>query len=140
GRPVISYLQFAIDKGLDYNSKQTRWEYTRGIVKGAFGRHDFSFKWTFGEMVFSGPATGPAWCLSQILDAYSGMASLMQAAPRENRLSVINGSGAQIRSVATESVDLIVNDPPYYNNVMYSELADYFYVWQKRTLRDLYPG
>lgn len=140
GRAVITYLQFAIDKGLDYNSKQTRWEYTRGIVKGAFGRHDFSFKWTFGEMVFSGPATGPAWCLSQILDAYSGMASLMQAAPRENRLSVINGSGAQIRSVATESVDLIVNDPPYYNNVMYSELADYFYVWQKRTLRDLYPG
>ena len=33
GRAVVTYLQFAIDKGLDYNSRQTRWEYTRGIVK-----------------------------------------------------------------------------------------------------------
>jgi adenine-specific DNA methylase len=34
GRAVVSYLQFAIDKGIDYNSKLTRWEYTRGVVKG----------------------------------------------------------------------------------------------------------
>ena len=54
GRAVVTYLQFMIDKGLDYNSKQTRWEYTRAIVKGTFGRHDFSLKWTFGEMIFTG--------------------------------------------------------------------------------------
>ena len=140
GRAVITYLQFAIDKGVDYNSRQTRWEYTRGIVKGTFGRHDYSFKWTFGEMVFSGPGTGPAWCLSQVLDAYSGMAELMRDAPPKARLEIVNGSGSQIRSLSDASVDLVVNDPPYYNNVMYSELADYFYVWQKRSLRDLYPG
>lgn len=140
GRAVITYLQFAIDKGVDYNSKQTRWEYTRGIVKGTFGRHDFSFKWTFGEMVFSGPGTGPEWCLSQVTDAYAGMAQLMEGVPAESRLTIVNGSGAQIQSLADASVDLVVNDPPYYNNVMYSELADYFYVWQKRSLRELYPG
>jgi len=38
------------------------------------------------------------------------------------------------------SVDLICMDPPYYNNVQYAELSDYFYVWQRRTLNDLYPG
>jgi len=140
GRAVITYLQFAIDKGLDFNSKQTRWEYTRGIVKGTFGRHDFSFKWTFGEMVFAGPGSGAAWGLSQIVDAYSGMASLMADASMKTSCQIINGSGAQMSDVADESVDLVVNDPPYYNNVMYSELADYFYVWQKRSLRDLYPG
>jgi adenine-specific DNA methylase len=47
GRAVVTYLQFAIDKGLDYNSKQTRWIPARGIVSGTFGRHDFSVKWTF---------------------------------------------------------------------------------------------
>ncbi len=140
GRAVITYLQFAIDKGLDYNSRQTRWEYTRGIVKGTFGRHDFSFKWTFGEMVFAGPNSGAAWGLSQIIDAYAGMAQLMEDAPRDTDLQIINGSGARMRQVADASVDLVVNDPPYYNNVMYAELADYFYVWQKRSLRDLYPG
>ena len=37
------------------------------------------------------------------------------------------------------SIDLICMDPPYYDNVQYGELSDYFYVWQRRTLADLYP-
>ncbi len=42
--------------------------------------------------------------------------------------------------IASESVDLVCMDPPYYDNVQYSELSDYYYVWQKRTIGDLYPG
>ena len=55
GRAVITYLQFAIDKCVDYNSKQTRWIPQREIVSGTFGRHDFSVKWTFGEIIYTGP-------------------------------------------------------------------------------------
>ncbi len=47
-------------------------------MKGTFRRHDFSLKWTFGEMIFTGPNSGAAWGLSQIVDAYKGMAELMQ--------------------------------------------------------------
>jgi adenine-specific DNA methylase len=142
GRAVVTYLQFAIDKGVDYNSRQTRWEYTRGIVKGNFGRHDFSLKWTFGEMIFSGPNSGAAWSLSQILDAYSGMAELLTRAPKpsdNSSIKIIHGTAAYMPQVTDESVDLICMDPPYYNNVQYAELSDFFYVWQKRTLHDLYP-
>lgn len=143
GKAVVTYLQFAIDKGLDYNSRQTRWEYTRGIVKGTFGRHDFSLKWTFGEMVFTGPNSGAAWGLSQILDAYKGIAELLepikQATQGKPPLTLINGTAAAMPQVPDSSVDVICFDPPYYNNVQYAELSDYFYVWQKRTLRDLYP-
>jgi len=143
GRAVVTYLQFMIDKGLDYNSKQTRWEYTRGIVKGTFGRHDFSVKWTFGEMIFTGPNSGAAWALSQVVDAYAGIAELMKplhealggAAPP---VRIICGTAANMR-LADRSVDLVCMDPPYYNNVQYAELSNYFYVWQRRTLRDLYP-
>lgn len=143
GRAVVTYLQFMIDKGLDYNSKQTRWEYTRGIVKGTFGRHDFSVKWTFGEMIFTGPNSGAAWALSQVVDAYAGMAELMKplhealggAAPP---VRIICGTAANM-PLADRSVDVVCMDPPYYNNVQYAELSNYFYVWQKRTLRDLYP-
>ena len=81
GRAVVTYLQFALDKGLDYNSRQTRWEYTRGVVKGTFGRHDFSLKWTFGEMIFTGPNSGAAWGLAQVIDAYRGIAELVKTAP-----------------------------------------------------------
>lgn len=143
GKAVVTYLQFAIDKGVDYNSRQTRWEYTRGIVKGTFGRHDFSLKWTFGEMIFCGPNSGAAWGLSQILDAYKGMAELLEPVRKATGgnppLTLLYGTAASIPSVADRSVDVICFDPPYYNNVQYAELSDYFYVWQKRTLGDLYP-
>jgi adenine-specific DNA methylase len=146
GRAVVTYLQFAIDKGVDYNSRQTRWEYTRGIVKGNFGRHDFSLKWTFGEMIFSGPNSGAAWGLSQIIDSYKGIAELVDPIHKHfldgNKLplSIRNGSATNMPDIASNSVDLVCMDPPYYNNVQYAELSDLFYVFQKRTLKDLYPG
>lgn len=143
GKAVITYLQFAIDKGLDYNSKHTRWEFTRGVIKGTFGRHDFSLKWTFGEMIFSGPSSGAAWGLSQVLDAYKGIAALAEPVHRTTGgnppVRIVNGSAASMTALESESVDLVAADPPYYNNVQYAELSDFFYVWQKRTLKGVYP-
>jgi adenine-specific DNA methylase len=145
GRAVVTYLQFAIDKGVDYNSRQTRWEYTRGIVKGNFGRHDFSLKWTFGEMIFTGPNSGAAWGLSQVLDSYKGIAELVTPIHKavlngeKLPLTIRNGSATNMPEIPSNSVDLVCMDPPYYNNVQYAELSDLFYVFQKRTLKDLYP-
>jgi adenine-specific DNA methylase len=144
GRAVVTYLQFAIDKVLDYSSKQTRWHFSRGVLVGTFGRHDFSLKWTFGEMIVSGPNSGMAWGLSQVLDAYNGIAEL--TLPVHNStvgvppLRIINGSASSISELPEGHVDLIVMDPPYYNNVQYAELSDFYYVWQKRTLKAVYPA
>ena len=154
GRAVITYLQFMIDKGVDYNSKQTRWIPQRGTVSGSFGRHDFSLKWTFGEMIFTGPNSGASWALKQILDSYAGLAelvlpvtknissdSLRLSSTRDNLpLTIFNGTAAYMSAISDKSIDLVCMDPPYYNNVQYAELSDYYYVWEKRTLKDLYPG
>ncbi len=144
GRAVVTYLQFVIDKGVDYNSRQTRWHFSRGAVVGTFGRHDFSLKWTFGEMIFSGPDSGAAWGLSQVVDAYKGLAELtaptFNATGGQPPVTIINGTAGHLTDIENASIDLVCMDPPYYNNVQYAELSDYFYVWQRRTLRDLYPG
>lgn len=144
GRAVITYLQFMLDKVTDYNSRQTRWEYTRGVVKGGFGRHDFSLKWTFGEMVYAGPSSGFQWGMSQVLDAYKGIEALVRERGKENLTSrylwQIQGSATNMAEVETDTVDAVVMDPPYYDNVQYSELSDFYYVWHKRSLSDLYPG
>lgn len=137
GTAVIHYLQYMLDKGIDYNSRQTRWEYTRSVIKGTFGRHDFSLKWTFGEMIYTGQNSGLAWGKSQVMDAYKGICGLLGENASQN-VTVLNGSAANL-AVDDSSVDVICLDPPYYNNVQYAELSDYFYVWQKRTFRDLYP-
>ena len=137
GTAIITYLQYMIDKCLDYNSRQTRWEYTRSVIKGTFGRHDFSLKWTFGEMIFTGVNSGLAWGKSQVLDAYQGICVLINY-KTVKPATILNGSAANI-AIPDQSVDVICVDPPYYNNVQYAELSDYFYVWQKRIFRDLYP-
>lgn len=137
GAAIVTCLQYMIDKCLDYNSRQTRWEYTRSVIKGTFGRHDFSLKWTFGEMIFTGAHSALDWGRDQVADAYRGICRLID--PRTVRPAlVLNGSAANM-DIADQSVDIICVDPPYYNNVQYAELSDYFYVWQKRTLRELYP-
>ena len=95
-------------------------------------------------MIFTGPNSGAAWGLSQIIDSYSGIADLLHDAGTKPQSDshppeIISGTAAYMPQVEDFSVDLICMDPPYYNNVQYAELSDYFYVWQKRTLEDLYP-
>ncbi|HEH8515163.1 TPA: DUF1156 domain-containing protein [Pseudomonas aeruginosa] len=143
GRALVTYLQYAIEKIVDYNSRQTRWIAQRGTVSGTFGRHDFSLKWTFGEMAYAGPFSGARWGLSQVLDAYSRLCDMTLPLHRSSSgalpLKIINGTAANISPVADCSVDLVCMDPPYYDNVQYAELSDFYYVWTKRSLKDLYP-
>ncbi|NCE63386.1 DUF1156 domain-containing protein [Pseudoflavonifractor sp. 524-17] len=137
GAAILTYLQYMVDKCIDYNSRQTRWHYSRGAMVGSFGRHDFSLKWTFGELIYTGPNSALAWGRDQVLDAYEGICRLL--GPNASKaVTVLNGSAANL-SLPDQSVDVICMDPPYYNNVQYAELSDYFYVWQKRTFRALYP-
>jgi len=137
GHAVIHYLQYMLDKGIDYNSRQTRWIPQRTSVSGTFGRHDFSLKWTFGELVYTGNNSGLEWGKSQVLDAYKGICELLSNIKNAN-VTITNGSAAAL-NVEDKTVDIICLDPPYYNNVQYAELSDYFYVWQKRTFRAIYP-
>ncbi|WP_197479407.1 DUF1156 domain-containing protein, partial [Oleiphilus sp. HI0132] len=142
-KAIITYLQFGIDKIVDYNSKQTRWITQRGVVSGTFGRHDYSLKWTYGEMIYTGPYSGPRWGQIQAAKAYRELSELLAGVNKvygENiPLQIINGTAAHIEGVEDKSVDLVCMDPPYYDNVQYAELSDFYYVWQKRTLKDLYP-
>ena len=138
GTAIITYLQYMIDKTLDYNSRQTMWETKRLNICHTFTRHDFSFKWCFGEMIFTGIYSGLLWGKSQVIDAYKEISDLLDGSKAKD-LRILNGTAANLTAVVDDSVDVICVDPPYYNNVQYAELSDYFYVWQKRIFNDLYP-
>lgn len=148
-RAVMTYLAFAIDKCVDYDSRMVRWHSARAVVAGTMDRHDFSFKWSHAEMAFTVQGKGLHWAIDQIADAYTGMARLAESAslplfsqngPRPvDRLTVENRNAASLPSLPDRSVHLVCVDPPYYDNVMYGELSNFFYVWQKRTIGHLYP-
>lgn len=137
GKAITHYLQYMIDKCIDYNSKQTTWNFRRAAITHAFTRHDYSLKWTFGELIFTGSYSGLAWGMSQILRSYKEIVELL-GNNSNKKIQILNGSAANL-DVKEKNVDIICVDPPYYNNVQYAELSDYFYVWQKRIFKELYP-
>jgi adenine-specific DNA methylase len=142
GRALALYLAFALDKAVDYNGMLSSWDATRLKVRNTFDRHDFAYKWTFAE--FDGAHSLLPWTVNQVVRTYSGTARLayreqtMEDKSRRARARVTRSSAAR-PDLPDASVDVIVTDPPYYDNVMYAECSDYFYVWCKRSLRAAWP-
>lgn len=154
---IETYLGLVIDKCVDYNTRQTFWDPIKGI-RHAFSRHDFAFRWIFSE--FDASANLLPWTIEQVTKAYKELAELTSSAqlplwtaPRQTfevsktakvlspveRLTISQGSAANLAGTPAGSVHAIVVDPPYYDNVMYAELSDFFYVWLKRSVGHLYP-
>lgn len=142
---VLFELALMQGKALNWNSRLSSWNVARQGMRSVFDRHDFSFKWTFAE--FEGATALYSWCLDQLDDAYGGIARLLDEtgaadlgtnARLHREVTVTQGSAASL-SLDDGSVTHVCMDPPYYDNVMYAELADYFYVWEKRTLGRLVP-
>ena len=141
------YLAFAIDKAADYNSRQCSWNAPRQAVRNTFARHDLGMRWSISE--FDASRNLAPWVVNQVVDAYKGIASLA-ATPNKDlfgpsgtsaveRLHFSQGSSAALSAVPTGGVQLIVVDPPYYDNVNYAECSNFFYVWMKRTVGDIFP-
>lgn len=138
------YLAIAFEKSADYNCKLATWEVSRQIVKHLFQRHDFAMKWSYGEFDAAGNLL--PWVIDQVDDAYKGLAGLTSSAQTsfiEGNLSlapnITQGSAASLSHLPDASIDNITVDPPYYDNVQYAELSDFFYVWLKRSVGHLYP-
>ncbi|MDR9392325.1 MAG: DUF1156 domain-containing protein [Trueperaceae bacterium] len=146
---ILALLTMMQGKALNYNSRMSVWHPTRNSMANTFDRHDFSFKWTHGE--FEGARELYPWTLSQLLDAYEGIAALLPPSdegssyavelehPVPGPIDTRQGNAANLDGIPDGSQHAIVVDPPYYDNVMYAELSDYFYVWEKRTLGLIWP-
>ena len=136
-KAVRTYLAITFDKALDYDSVLTVWDSTYIKVAHVFDRHDFAFIWSYGEI--DGAWQLWRWSLDQIIDAYKGLAELIPSTSREVQRTFVFGDAASLSSIPDKSIPCAVVDPPYSDNVMYAELSDYFYVWMKRLLGDVYP-
>ena len=143
------YLALAIDKLINTNSLHCRWHPNRQVVAGTFDRHDFGMKWSYSEMAIAIEGLGLEWALDDLGDCIKQlvrMAGHQQEEPSNGKLmnlgqeqtftappSQVTIGPAQDSDLPSASVDAIIFDPPYHNNVNYAELSDFFYVWLKRT-------
>lgn len=142
---VMTVLGMVQAKALNYNAKSISWDISRQKIRSVFEKHNFTFRWTFAE--FQGSTELPAFALGQVLDAYDQLVTLvghsaqgaLVASEVSTSVTVTQGNAANLSTLSDGSVTHLCMDPPYYDNVMYAELSDFFYVWERGTLGRLYP-
>jgi adenine-specific DNA methylase len=133
-KAVVTYGALVFDTSVDYNCLLSLWHPSRLVIAHMMGLQAFPFKtsyaeWDHARMLWP-------WALGKVLDA---LEEIVKFLPEEaGEAKVYCGDAASI-PLPDGSVDCIVVDPPYYENVMYGEVSDFFYVWLKRLVGDLYP-
>jgi adenine-specific DNA methylase len=157
GRDICGVLGLMQGKALNWNSVGCTWMTGRQQTRSQFEKHNFAFRWTFAE--FEGARELLPWCLDQIVDAYDGIAALYQPGSETSAVSgttfrgqlkelrhpvpgpvlVSHSSAGDLSAVGTGSQTLVCIDPPYYDNVMYGELSDFFGVWEQSTIGRAWP-
>ena len=152
---AYGYLALTLDTLLNYNNRAGRWDNTTGRVRSIFDRHDFAFVWSYAEMAPLVSGVGYDWALDKTAKCIDELVSLVR--PESNGsvgelfvetkspeytpppLTITCKPGDSLDHIADGTIDAVVIDPPYYANVMYAELSDFFYVWLKRTAGHVFP-
>jgi putative DNA methylase len=134
-KAVTSYLALGIDRLADFGSSLCLLNPTGGRgVFHTFSRPVLGMAWTYAESNPFNPFGGgwPTACGKN--EKWIEHASLINNSPA----TVLQASATNI-PYPSDYFDAVFTDPPYYDNVPYSYLSDFFYVWLKRTIGDIYP-
>lgn len=133
GDAVAVYLSFAIDRLADYNSSIATWKASGEQVMQTYKRQAIPMTWDFPESNVLGEK------------AICWLKAVKYSADNLNSSFKLNGlrSGHAVQADAsTQSLSenkVISTDPPYYDNIGYADLSDFFYVWMRKSLRSIYP-
>ncbi len=131
---VATYVAFAIDKSADLNNNLCRWEPIAQCPRQLFARQGMAMVWDFAESNILGERSG------SFLTVLDGQCKALASTLcwQSNRLQgVITNKAAQENTFDPDSV--FCTDPPYFDNIGYAVLADFFYNWLRPSLRQIWP-
>jgi putative DNA methylase len=127
---IIVYLAFVVDKLADYNSSICSWHNSRETIRNIFGRQAIPMVWDFAE---ANPFCSSTGSFGNMLD---WVVKVIEKLPA-NMIGIASQHDAQT-DIKLSNI-IISTDPPYYDNVNYSVLSDFFYVWLRQALKASYP-
>ena len=128
---VAVYQAFAVDKCTDYWSNVCSWHASGEKMRNSFGRQAITMAWDYAECNPLCDSTGNWMAMSD------WVWEVVKHSP-----TFANGSAAQ-SDAQTQSISqdkIISTDPPYYDNISYADWSDFFYVWLRRSLRNIFPS
>jgi putative DNA methylase len=125
------YLAFALSKACNRNTSLCIWEQRMDRLVATFGRQALPMVWDYAE---TNPLAGAGG------DIFGTVVSVVEVVERQFSFAG-RGSAVQVDAVrqCISSNKLISTDPPYYDNIGYADLSDFFYVWLRRCLRGVFP-
>ena len=147
-KAIVLYLSLVLDRCADANCRFVIYNSQRSCIQKGSTQHTLNLMWNY-------PETNGAkylWhsCQEDAAEAYNnicnffniqfGSSDTLQLEERiQKPVQVDSASASELTHLADKCVDAVVTDPPYYASIQYAELADFFYVWQKRILSDIFP-
>lgn len=132
---VQTYIAVMIDKLADFNSVQCTWNYTGGRgIRNSFTKQVLPMAWDYAE---TNPFNPDAASWIAIVDDTRAMIDALTAFDT-GPARVVRGDATTLPH-SDASLDAVITDPPYYDNVSYADLSDFFYVWLRRSVSDKYP-
>ncbi len=130
GDAVATYLAFAIDRLAEAGCNAARWQNTGDKIAGVFSRQAIPMVWDFAE---ANPFSSST---RNFADAIEWVVESIEHVPAVGHGAVDQRSAV----VPSDSKNYIVStDPPYYDNISYADLSDFFYVWLRHSLNKVYP-
>ena len=130
GQAVGVYLAFIVDKLADRGSTICSWDATRDGLRNTFARQAIPMTWDYAE---ANPFSSSSGCFDNMLEWV--FKSLLEFP------ATITGTAIQQDAQTDCGLRNLVisSDPPYYDNIGYADLADYFYIWMRQSLKSTYP-
>lgn len=125
---VAVYLGFAVDREANYCSAQNGW--SGDFIIQVFGRQGIPMVWDYAESnPFSNSTGNFLGAVDWVVDAMKNLPAIGKGVAEQHAAQIDCG----LRNI------MISTDPPYYDNIGYADLSDYFYIWMRNSLRDIYP-
>lgn len=131
GEAVGVYLAFAVDRLADFNSSVVRWSISNEKAMNTFARQAIPMVWDFVE---ANPVGNSVGSYSTIIDYISKCITTLPNCINDGLARQHDAqSDCGLRNI------MVSTDPPYYDNIGYADLSDYFYVWMRQALKETYP-
>lgn len=130
GEAVGVYLAFVIDRLADRGSSICSWDSSREGLRNTFGRQAIPMVWDYAE---ANPFSNSSGCFDNMVE---WVTKCILEFPASQTADV--GQFDAQRDCGLRDI-MVSTDPPYYDNIGYADLSDFFYVWLRQSLRDTYP-
>lgn len=131
GEAVEVYLAFVVDKMANLGSTIVSWMNDRGAFRETFARQAIPMVWDFAE---ANPFSNSGGNISQYVERIS---RCIEYIPKTSLSGIVRQFDAQSDCKLREI--MVSTDPPYYDNIGYADLSDFFYVWMRQALKETYP-